>query len=77
MGPMERATEAYLEQSTWLDHRHEPMVQGLRTMAFELDRRFSAATFQQYGLAFRWLAKQAPDGDGEDKDPLEALLDGE
>lgn len=73
MGPMEEATKAFLKQATWLDASHKPMTVGLLILAKELDKSFQAATFAQYGLTFRWLAKQAPAGE-QITDPLEALL---
>jgi len=72
----EDAVNAFLADATWLDDADAPMVASLVIMAKKLDSRFSAATMAQFGLAYRFLAKRAPESEGI-KDPLEALLDRE
>ena len=60
MGTYCEATETFLKAADWLSEIDEPMVTGLRHLAEELDNGFAATTYAQYGLTFRYLAKQKP-----------------
>lgn len=70
---MTDATETFIKGLDWIGETEEPMITALRHMAASLDKRFSAAMFAQYALAYRHLLKRAPNSEGQD--PLEALLD--
>ena len=74
----EEAVRLWIDSAkSWLAAEHEPGVTGLLICAKQLDKRFSAATMAQFGLMFRSLQKQNPNREGSERDPLEALLDGD
>ena len=54
------AAETFLKEADWLTEVDQPMITGLRHLADELDAGYQAATYAQYGLTFRYLAKQKP-----------------
>lgn len=65
------AVETFLKAADWLGEKDQPMITGLEKLAGELDTRFSAATYAQYGLTFRYLERQRPQVNGpvEEEDP--------
>ena len=69
------ATEAFIKEANYLTEIDQPMVVGLKHLAFELDKGFAATTYAQYGLTFRYLAKQKPVGIEDDVDEDEDLAE--
>jgi hypothetical protein len=62
MSTYTEAANTFLEAADWLTALDEPMITGLKHLAEELDKGFAATTYAQFGLTFRYLAKQKPVG---------------
>ena len=69
------SVDQFVKASPWLGPEHEPALVMLRAIAKELDGGdLTPALLAQFGLAYRSLAKLAPTGEGEEVDPVDALI---
>lgn len=76
MDAFKNATEAYIKQADYLGDDDLPMVIALQEAAKELDSSgVQASLLNQYRLIFQNLREKA-NGDSNEVDPLEALLNG-
>lgn len=65
----------FIDASPWLGPAHRPALVTLKAIARELDTRVTAAMIAQFGVAFRDLRAQAPEGPASQKGTVAGIVD--